>query len=807
MKVYGILSLLLPLCALLVLMAATEPLHASGSFRYAGQEALYARPDTSAVSVVPDSAESVPDFDPEQELDLEQRPELDSESDPESDSVSGLESDPVSDKKPESDQESDKRPEPELKQRLKEAKVTASRDTRGVGSAVTVFATPALRENISVSLSDILAYNSSVFVKQSGRASLSTVSFRGTSSSHTQVLWNGMKINSPMLGMTDFSMIPSFLADNASLLHGPASLAEASGGLGGAVSLKTGARPDDGWGLEYVQGFGSFLTADEYLKVSYGGRRFSSSTRAVVSSSRNDFRYVNKDKNENMYDSQMNIIGTYHPVERNRNGAWLDMHLLQDFRYDAGRAGSFVLSAWYLRSRREQPPLTVDYGMPADFINEQRENTFRTVLTWTAPIREKSSASVSAGYAMTALDYDYARDGGSGEMTWMNKSRSRTNTVFFKGKYAVRLGEQWHLKAGLTLNRHFVDSRDEAKLSSGAKLLSGSKLSSGSKLLSSDKLLSASKLSSGDTDMSGTYPGYRASRTELSLYLAAEWHPFPRAGISLSLREELYGRAFSPVIPALSAEYLVSEKGNLRLMASVSRNYRYPTLNDWYFRPGGNPDLKPERGFGYDAGYSFSLTFFGDRVSLSGEGFWFDSYIDDWILWLPAGSAKKFYTPLNLKKVHAYGVEQSLSFGWSFAEAWTLAADGNFTWSPSINCGEPMNRWDESVGKQLVYIPEYSSSVSASLSWRSWKLLYKWCWYSDRFTMSSNDYTISGFIPDYFMSDVTLSKNFSFTWAGITVSLAVKNLFDEDYVTVLSRPMPGINFEAFVGITPKFGRR
>ena len=208
-------------------------------------------------------------------------------------------------------------------------------------------------------------------------------------------------------------------------------------------------------------------------------------------------------------------------------------------------------------------------------------------------------------------------------------------------------------------------------------------------------------------------------------------------------------------------------------MASVSRNYRYPTLNDWYFRPGGNPDLKPERGFGYDAGYSFSLTFFGDRVSLSGEGFWFDSYIDDWILWLPAGSAKNFYTPLNLKKVHAYGVEQSLSFGWSFAEAWTLAADGNFTWSPSINCGEP----------------------------------YKWCWYSDRFTMSSNDYTISGFIPDYFMSDVTLSKNFSFTWAGITVSLAVKNLFDEDYVTVLSRPMPGINFEAFVGITPKFGRR
>ena len=28
--------------------------------------------------------------------------------------------------------------------------------------------------------------------------------------------------------------------------------------------------------------------------------------------------------------------------------------------------------------------------------------------------------------------------------------------------------------------------------------------------------------------------------------------------------------------------------------------------------------------------------------------------------------------------------------------------------------------------------------------------------------------------------------------------------FNEDYVSVLSRPMPGINFEFFIGITPKF---
>ena len=52
-----------------------------------------------------------------------------------------------------------------------------------------------------------------------------------------------MRINSPMLGMTDFSMIPSYFIDDASLLHGTSSVNETGGGLGGAVKLST--RPAD----------------------------------------------------------------------------------------------------------------------------------------------------------------------------------------------------------------------------------------------------------------------------------------------------------------------------------------------------------------------------------------------------------------------------------------------------------------------------------------------------------------------------------------------------------------------------------
>ena len=96
---------------------------------------------------------------------------------------------------------------------LSEVVVWGRRPMKEIGVQKTVFDSLALKENIALSMADILTFNSSVFVKSYGRATLSTVAFRGTSPSHTQVTWNGMRINNPMLGMTDFSTIPSFFID------------------------------------------------------------------------------------------------------------------------------------------------------------------------------------------------------------------------------------------------------------------------------------------------------------------------------------------------------------------------------------------------------------------------------------------------------------------------------------------------------------------------------------------------------------------------------------------------------------------
>lgn len=140
---------------------------------------------------------------------------------------------------------------------------------------------------------------------------------------------------------------------------------------------------------------GSFSTFDEFLRLTYGDKHWQSSTRVVYSSSPNDYKYRNRDKKENIYDEDKNIIGSYYPTERNRSGAYKDLHVLQEIYYNTGEGDKFGLNAWYINSNRELAMLSTDYGNDMDFENRQREQTFRGVLSWDR-VREKWKVGVKA---------------------------------------------------------------------------------------------------------------------------------------------------------------------------------------------------------------------------------------------------------------------------------------------------------------------------------------------------------------------------------------------------------------------------
>jgi len=633
-----------------------------------------------------------------------------------------------------------------------------------VGKVESLIDSAALRESVALSLADVLGFNSGLFVKNYGRATLSTVNFRGTSSSHTQVTWNGMRISSPMLGTTDFSMIPSFMVDRASLVHGSSSLDEVGGGIGGLVKLSTvSTNEKNGFSGQYIQGAGLWNTFDEFLRLSYGHDRWHASARVAYSSSHNDFPYTNHDKKEIVYDENYNIIDSYHPREHNRSGAFKDFHALVSTSYNSLNAGRWALNAWYLSSNRELPMLTTDYSQDTKFENRQREQTLRAVASWSKS-SETMSLSARAGYIHSWLAYDYRRQMSEETMSTLTRSRSSVNTFYGHAGWKFFPSPQWQFEADADLHHHSVESHDYASLRPG------------------------------NADLEGL----THSRAELSASASAKWRPSRRLGIGALLREEIFGDKIAAPVPAIFADALIYPAASLTAKISGSCNYRYPTLNDLYTVPGGNPDLRPEQGWTYDAGLSAA---FGRDNSwkLSAGANWFDSRITDWIQWLP--SPRGFYVPRNVKEVHAYGIESEAAAVLWFPHGWMLDISANYTWSASINHSTPTGEGDHSAGKQLPYIPRHSASAVARLSWRGWAVVYKIQYYSERFTMSSNESTLTGHLPAYSLSNAALEKSFRLAKLEWQAKLAVNNLFNADYQTVLSRPMPGINFEFFISAT------
>lgn len=640
---------------------------------------------------------------------------------------------------------------------LDDVQVVAQRRLKDVGVEMTKLDTVVLHENISLSMADILSKHSTAFVKSYGRATESLVEFRGTSPSHTQVTWNGMRINSPMLGTLDFSTIPAYFIDETNLYHGASSINLIGGGLGGAVEMVNLPVEKKGWGMQFVQGIGSFDTYDDFLRLTYKNQRFTSSTRVVYSTSDNDYKYTNHDKKTDVYDQDGNWVTSYHPEERNKSGYFDDFHVLQELYYDAGKGHQLGASVWWTHSKRGLPFLSVDYKDDSDFKNEQRNNTLRTVLSWNR-MKDKMKWAMKAGFAYADIGYEYFTT--RQEMkTSITSSRSYSNMAFLSAHADWMLSSQLMMMGGVDVYGTHVNSHDRSPFHIGKNFDKGR-------------------------------PEYHAD-------VQVRWRPVEPFSLAAVVREEVYKDDWVAPIPALFADVILWKPWNVVVKASVARNYRYPTMDDLYFQPGGNPDLQPEKGFTYDMGVEFAVK--KQRWTLKGNVTAYDSHIKDWILWTP--NTKGFWEPSNVKKVHNYGLECSAEGSFLLMKDLKVSLAGNFAWTPSKNVGDQVNDNDASYGKQLCYVPKTSANINARLQWRTWTLAYQWSHYSERYTTTSNDVNyITGRLKPYYMTDVSLEKSFHWSSMECAVKGVCNNLFSTEYVTVLSRPMPRRNYEIYLTI-------
>lgn len=643
---------------------------------------------------------------------------------------------------------------------LQEVEVWGRRPLRDIGTATTAIDSGRLRDNPAQSVADVLAFSSSAYIKSYGRASQSTISFRGTSAAHTQVAWNGLSLNDPMFGSTDLSMIPAFFVDCATLYHGATGVNHAGGGLGGVVSLSTCAPIPQGFSATYTQGIGSFSTFDEYIRVGWGSPRLQTALRASVASSRNDFMYTNRDKKLNIYDDDRNIVDQYYPRERNRNGAFRDINLLHELKYSLLRnLGRLSLTTWLTDSDRELPMLSTSYNDSYRYENYRRQRSLRSVAEWKL-VRDSWRLSAATSLAAVGATYKYAIATDGVELRTMAHSRSRLTSWNVHSDGEWRPYDNLSLASSIAFYTHRVDNQDLTRTLVGLPPV-----------------------------------GYNLARSELSASASARWQVSQAVGLAAVVRQEIAGEIIPYPVPAVFADITIPAPGRLMLRASGTRNCRIPSINDLYYLPGGNPDLRPETGWSYDAGAQWSYARPGSWA-LTASATWFDSYISDWIIWLP--SPRGFYTPRNMRLVHAYGVEARADFALKPLRELKTDIGFSYSWTPSINNSSLGGSADRSAGRQLPYIPRHTATGSASASLHSWRLALKGCFYSRRFTMTSNDPDPLGSVPPYFVANASLQKSFDLHTLQFVAKLAVNNIFDSDYISVMSHPMPGANAELFL---------
>ncbi len=603
--------------------------------------------------------------------------------------------------------------------------------------------TIVLLEKTNLSLSDVLSQNTSVFIKNYGRGALATAAFRGTAASHTQVNWNGVNINSPMTGMVDFSLIPVFFIDDLELNHGSASISENSGGIGGSVNICNSINWNDKLKIEYTQAVGSFSTFNEFLKFSVGNKKFQSKTRVFHNYSKNNFKFINR----GIVDIDSVTGKKTNPIDTNDNADYKIFGVLQEFYFKPNSQNVFSLKWWGQNSDRTIPR-TTSYEGPDNSNRNNLTDLDNKIVADYKKILPTGKFYFSSGFAQKNITYILLNQVvGYGSVPAVF-SESKQYSSVNKAKFVFEFNKNFQLKTSVDANFHWVETADTV-----AKT------------------------------------GYKKHRNEFSYFLNLSKSFANKLNVNFMLRQDFIDNKFCPTVPFIGFDYKLIKKYNFFLKGNFSGNYHQASLNELFWQPGGNPNLKPESGYSGELGTKFQLIFENLKFGTELTGYY--SKINNWIIWLP--SFKGYWEPKNIRQVLAKGLEFEIKISGKIKKI-RYNFIGNYAYTSSKNYGDTLVWGSKSYGKQLVYVPLHSGNLMFYVAYKKFHITYQHNSYSERFTTSSNQTTKRDWLYPYFMNDLIVGKTFMLPKVKISAEFIIYNLFNETYHTVLYRPMPKRNF-------------
>lgn len=572
-----------------------------------------------------------------------------------------------------------------------------------------------MSQKSSGSLADVLNEHSTIFVKSYGVGGLASVSFRGTSASHTMVLWNDIPINSSLNGQVDFSLIPLAFYDGIEINFGGASLEKNAGSLGGSINLSNITDYGNRFSIAVQQQFASFGNLSTSAVLKFGRKNFQSNTRIFRKSGENDFKYINLGKKG-------------FPEERLRNAGVEQFGILKEFFLKPTTNSELSLQISTISTDREIPAIML--------INNNKE------------AQKDDSQRATIGYKLDREVWQFKlkssvfRD----ELSYTNELLRTENNTSFEGiKNLAQLNYELSEKSDFKVKLH------------------------------------------ADFDRA-TSPSYELDRNlnRQAIFFNYNYLIAKRVKVTAVVRGEAVTDQPSVVLPALGFIYRLGEEKHYLLRLNTSFNAKYPNLNDLYWQPGGNPDLKIERSKNLEIGVSNEYIYLADWMNWKFEATAFYMNISDYILWQP--TAFGYWKSENLQEVVSQGGELNWSLRTKW-RSWRNTTTFQYGYTSSVNqLSKQAN--DASRGKQLVYVPEHIANIFSQFNFKSWQLIYQMNYTSERFTATDN----SDRLPFYLLHHFKLQKAFQLKTHHFSVAFQINNALDEDYQAIQWRPMPGRNY-------------
>lgn len=591
---------------------------------------------------------------------------------------------------------------------LKEAEVfSQSLEKYRYGQHFKVIPSGDLSAFQGLGLSDFLQQRTALFFRQYGGGMLASMTMRGTSAGHNAVFWNGLPINSPSLGQTDFSILTIGSFDEISLHFGSGGALYGTDAIGGSVHLNSKLRFGQGHHFQVGTLAGSFGRWNQQLEYGFSSDKISIRTRLYKNVAENDFPFINLSK-----------PGT--PLERQEHAATKQIGVSQDLAFQISSDQLLSSSLWYNETEREIQPV-----IGSNTLDKQSDKNLRWVLDYFRFLKKKTW-NFKTGLVKDQLVF--------------NGSNNNTLQLFLVGDLDWEFSPNLSSKSGIRY-----------------------------------------------THIRGNLSSYAANEHRVELYQSTSLNINEDLHVSVNLRQLVYDGNFAPFTPSLGAEWVLfsGRLQELKLKTTTARSFKVPTLNDRFWQPGGNPDLRSESSWSGEFG--FSSVWKKGKLGINQDLGYYHMWVDNWIIWLPNGN---FWSPENIRKVNNYGIEYFLDLDYNLG-AWSFDLQGNYNWTRAINQID-ISENDRSSGNQLPYTPIHKVQGNLGIRKGLFNTYLNYQFTGSRFVGTDNVDMLSPYRLWDWGFGMGEMKN---RWFRANIGFQVNNIFNTSYQVLRLRAMPGRNYQ------------